>query len=69
LESKNLVEDSRLVVDLISMPSGPSAFESIAMPNDWMRKQNCMGGFEGSTHPEFKNMGPSPHVVSPLAFL
>jgi len=51
------------------MPSGPSAFESIAMPNDWMRKQNCMGGFEGSTHPEFKNMGPSPHVVSPLAFL
>jgi hypothetical protein len=27
-----------------------------------------MGGFEGSTHPTLKNMGPSPHVVFPWAF-
>jgi hypothetical protein len=27
-----------------------------------------MGGFEGSTHPESKSMGPSLQVVFPLAF-
>ncbi len=27
-----------------------------------------MGGFEGSTHLEFKSMGFSPHVVYPVTF-
>jgi hypothetical protein len=34
LESKNLVEDFGPIVDLILMPSGLFAFESIRMPND-----------------------------------
>jgi hypothetical protein len=34
LELKNLVENSRLVVGLISMPNEPFAFENIATRND-----------------------------------
>jgi hypothetical protein len=34
LEFGNLVEDFRLVFGLISIPSGPFAFENIATSND-----------------------------------
>jgi hypothetical protein len=33
-----------------------------------MGSESYMGGFEGSTHLELESMGPSSHVVFPLAY-
>jgi hypothetical protein len=34
LELRNLIKGFRPIVGLVSMPNGPSTFESITMPND-----------------------------------
>jgi hypothetical protein len=69
LDSENLVEDFRLIVGLILMLSEPSACESIAMPSDVDEEGKIIWEvLKVQLILNFKKMGPSQHVVFPLAF-
>jgi hypothetical protein len=66
LELENLVEDFGPIVGSILTPNGPSASKKLQHLVTCMGKQNLHGSF--STHHELETMGPSLHVVFPLAY-